>query len=220
MPSVKFSTFIPELTELMPIKKAKINDFAWYQRMVQEFQAMHPRPESHTSRCPGIISICNQGWIQCAYQDFSITTRGDGINFDWRTEIDQAALPTIGSILKDYISYHTQSQLFRFNRFKKATLETIVKIQSPWMVEVPEGYCLISMPVPYNDNNHFTALHGIIKDTNWLNIQLMWHTLSGEIVITKGTPLCQYVLVKDESVDWTVEPIDDRVTLMKLLAMK
>jgi hypothetical protein len=202
---IEFNSFIPELVHSMPIEKSKINDFDWYKIMLKDYKSDSLR--SHTAKCPGILSVCSTGWIQRCYQDIVITTNGDMKSFTWRSEIDQKSL-THGEIMQDYVSYHSSSQLFDFNQFKKDTLQTIIKIQSPWTVTVPKGYSLLYMPVPYNDSNEFTAAHGIVKDFNFLNVQLFWHCLNGEVLIKKGTPLQQYILVKDEQMDHVVNEVD------------
>jgi len=214
IPELKFYTFLPELVEQMPIKRAEINNFEWYKKMVEDYLSKDYSPATHTSKCPGIISICNEGWIQYAHQDFKITTNGDGKSFKWWTEFNRRMYHpkmyyTLGPDADNYISYHTPSQLFDFNVFKKDTLKSIVKIQSPWCITIPTGFKLLVIPVPYNDCNHFTAVHGILTGTNFLNIQLMWHTLNDEVLIKKGTPLCQYVLLKDENVDYSLNVMNN-----------
>jgi hypothetical protein len=201
---IEFHSLIPELVYDMPIEKAKISSFEWYNKIIQDYKNNNPKPNIHTSRCPGILNICNIGWVQRSYQDFVITTNGDSKSFLWESEIDQKSLKH-GELMRDYVSYHPAEHLFKFNQVKKDTLQTILKIQSPWLVKIPKGYSLLFMPIPYNDNNNFTAACGILKDSNFLNVQLFWHCLNDTIIIKKGTPLQQYVLIKDESIESVVK---------------
>ena len=207
---IKFYSFIPELTEQVPIEKARINNFQWYQNMVDDYHNETPKPKSHTSRCPGILSVCSYGWVQRVCQDFKITTNGDGESFRWDCSVDHTMLK-YGDYMSDYIHYHPFPQLFKFNEFKKNTLKTIIKVQSPWVVEIPDGYFLLSMPIPYNDNNNFTAAHGLLTGFSSMNVQIFWHSLNEEVYIKKGTPLCQYILIKKEDVDYSVEVANDLV---------
>jgi len=203
---LEFYTFIPDLVSSMPIEKSNISDFVWYNKMVADLKQCR-RVSAHTSRCPGIIGIGNMGWIQRSYQDFVIHTNGDGVSFDFECEIDQKKL-MYGDLMNDYISLHPASQLFDFGNFKKNTLKTIVKIQSPWVVKIPKGYSVIAMPIPLSDRNEFTSACGILKHTNFLNVQLFWHSLNDSVVIKKGTPLQQYIMVMDESLPYSVNQIE------------
>jgi hypothetical protein len=95
-----------------------------------------------------------------------------------------------------------------YQDLKPNTLKTTVKIQSPWIVYVPVGYQLLCLPIPYPDDNRFTAAIGIIdgdQGPNFLNVQLFWHSLNSQEVIPAGTPLAQYFLVKKEEVETTIE---------------
>ena len=201
---VIFKCFIPSVIKETPIKKIKPNDFKWFNEAVKDFKIN--RPERHTSRCPGIISVMNTGWIQCAYQDFTIETNGNFTDFKWKSKINQKLLKH-GEIMKEYINYHSPDQLEKFKPFLNDTLHTIIKIQSPWIVNIPKGYFLLSMPISYNDDIRFTAATGFLKDINFCNIQLYWHKLNSKELIKKGTPLCQYILVKDETVDFITSKI-------------
>jgi hypothetical protein len=215
---LKFFSLIPSLVYDMPIEKAKISDFKWYKSMVCDYQSFVDKPVTHTAKCPGILSVCGYGWIQRAYQDLKIITNGDGETFTCKYDIEQAYLQ-YGDIMNGYVHYHDYPQLFKYNEFKKDTLKTIIKIQSPWAVDIPEGFLLLSMPIPYNDENNFTAAHGFITGLNFMNVQLFWHSLTGEVLIKKGTPLCQYILIRKEEVEFSVNSADDYL-YQKLLTKK
>lgn len=208
MPTVEFYSFIPSLVDTMPIEKAKINNFEWYKKMYQDFVDNKQTP--HTSRCPGILGVCNEGWIHKAYQDFVITTNSDERSFTWSCEVDQKKLP-YGNVFGDYIDGHPENQLFKYYEFKRNTFKTIIKVQSPWVVKIPNGYSLLTIPIPYNDENKFTAAIGILKNTQFLNVQLFWHCIDERVLIKKGTPLCQYILLKDDEVDYSVNIMNQDV---------
>ena len=212
MTTVKFYTFIPELIDIMPIVKASHKDFEWVKKAYEDYK-VNPDPQGHTSKCPGILSIMNTGYIQKTYQDITITPSGDW--FYWKTSIDQAA-SKFGDVINNYVSAHNPEQLYKFKQFPKNTLPTILKIQSPWFVEIPEGYSLLSMPIPYNDNVTFTAAAGIFKGNNFCNVQAYIHSLDTEIFIPKGTPLCQYILIKDEPNNFEIKPIETKEQFIKL----
>jgi len=212
MTTLKFYTFIPELIVDMPITKATHKDFEWVKKAYEDYRE-NSNMKSHTSKCPGILSIMNMGYIQKTYQDITIMPSGDG--FYWKISINQAALK-FGDVISNYVSEHTPEQLYKFKKFPKNTLPTILKIQSPWFVEIPEGYSLLSMPIPYNDNVTFTAATGILRGNNFCNVQVYVHSLNEEIFIPKGTPLCQYILIKDEPDTCELKVIESRDQFLKL----
>ena len=200
---VKFKSFLPKFTKKFPIQKSNIKNFTWFQRALEDY-SKH-KHSIHTSKCPGIISICSTGWIQYSYQDFIIETNGDLNNFQWFSEINQRKESKYGDLLSDYISFFPPKQLEKFKPFPENVLHTLIKIQSPWIVEIPKGYRLLFMPIPYNDETRFVAATGLVKNKSWLNVQLFWNRINSKEIIKKGTPLCQYVLIKDNSVDYIIE---------------
>lgn len=203
---IKFKCFIPHVIKNFPIKKIKPNDFEWFKKAVNDFK--ENKNLIHTSKCPGIISILNIGWVQYAYQDFCIETNGDLKSFKWSAEIDQKLL-IHGNLMKDYIYYHSSEQLEKFKPFPENVLHTIIKIQSPWVVDIPNGYKLLSMPIPYNDDNRFMAAHGILTNKNWLNVQLFWYKKNSKEIVKKGTPLCQYLLIKEDKYDHLIDEVNN-----------
>lgn len=206
---IVFKCFIPEAAKYFPIEKIKPNNFKWFKKAVNDLKFNKTLP--HTAKCPGIISILNTGWIQYAYQDFTIETNGDLKSLKWTSKINQKLLIN-GDLMQDYVSCHTPDQLEKFKNFPSNTLHTIIKIQSPWIVDIPEGYNLLSMPIPYNDDNRFMAAHGILKNKNWMNIQLYWYVINGKETIKKGTPLCQYLLFKEEKYDYEIKNTTEKDT--------
>ena len=190
-----FKSFIPNIE--FSLEKNKPINFSWFQRAYQDYKKNFKSIDMHTVRCSGINSIIKTGWIQKTYQDIVITTNGDQTDFTWESKINQKNTE-YGDVIGDYVHYHPPDQLDKFRRMDENTLKTIIKIQSPWIVYVPKGYRLLSMPVAYNDTNAFTAATGLLGEgIEALNVQLYWHNLNGETYIKKGTPICQYILIKN-----------------------
>jgi hypothetical protein len=206
MPEVQFKTFIPELVNTMPIIRAGRHRYDWYELALKDITSAKP---IHTAKCPGIISVNSTGWIQRAYQDFIIETNGDTVSFKWLARYDQKHMKH-GNLMGDYISDHSQEQYYNYNpNLFNNTLKTIIKIQSPWCAVIPEGYSLLSMPIPYSDDHRFIAATGIIRKTQWLNVQLYWKCLESIELVKAGTPLQQYILIKDEKVDFINDVINE-----------
>ena len=215
-PKLQFVSFLPELTQLMPIESSKNIKFKWVKNALADYKKNKNRIKTdkfvHISRCPGINQLQHTGWIQRAWQDITITTDGSRTGFKWSTPIDQTNMDADYKIPFEYMSYHHESLYTKFNDDGKS-LKTILKLQSPWIAYIPKGYYLLSMPIPYPDNHDFTAATGFLDGDcgpNYLNVQMFWNKLNGVTVIPAGTPLCQYILVKKEQVDVEVREYNQR----------
>jgi len=205
--TVNFYSFIPEYTNNFPIRKISFDDYPWITKLKDDFISNPVRP--HTAKCPGIMLMFKTGWIQTTYQDIEIETYGDGVDFNWRTEIDQSALPEVGEILNNYVHYHTPEQFDKFKPVPANTLKTILKINSPWFVEIPKGYSILRLPIPYQDDTRFSVPSGILNYNNFLNVQLYWHCLNGKQIIKKGTPLCQMILIKNQELECEIKKFEN-----------
>lgn len=206
--TIKFYSFIPEYTKNFPIRKISLGDYNWISRLKEDF-ILNTQQENHTAKCPGIMLMCKTGWVQTAYQDIEIETFGDGVDFNWKTEIDQSKISEIGHILNNYVHYHTPDQFDKFKPLPNNTLKTILKINSPWFVEIPKGYSLLRLPVPYQDSDQFSVPSGILNYNNFLNVQLYWHCLKGKNTIKKGTPLCQLILIKNHELNYEIKNFEN-----------
>ena len=207
-PKLKFECLIPEVAEQMPIVSASKVQYQWAKKMVEnmrEDKSQCPMnfQYTHIARCPGISLVARQGWIQRSYQDIYIKTDGNG-NFNWNTPLDQTTLTSEHRWTYPYVTYHPGIDTEPYGILKPSTMAAVIKINSPWVVTVPKGYYLLCMPIPYHDDNRFTASIGLIDGDagiNFLNVQLFWHCLNSEEVIPAGTPLAQYYLIKKENVN-------------------
>lgn len=202
-PIVKFKCLIPSVVESYPIVQSKKINFEWVSK-ARDYYKSNKDALVNTLKCPGIFGIMGTGWIQRTYQDFGISTSENDLgDVVWGTRENQRDL--LETDFKfSYISLHGENQLFDFKEFTPGTLHKVVKVQSPWIVEIPDGYSLLCMPVPYNDDNRFTSAIGILKGINFLNVQLYWHKIGTEETVKAGTPIQQYVLLKDEDIDFEV----------------
>jgi len=195
----------------MPIVPAGKIQYQWAKKMIanmkkeREHVPINSRHQ-HVAKCPGISLVARQGWVQKSYQDIYIKTDGRE-GFEWSTPLDQTQLTVDHEWKFPYVTYHPTTQSEPYGILKPETLPTVIKLSSPWVVDVPKGYYLLCMPIPYQDDNRFTATTGILDEgTNFLNVQLFWHCLNSEEVIPAGTPLSQYFLIKKETVEVKIGP--------------
>lgn len=205
---LKFKCFIKEVAENMPLIPIKDYNFKWVKEAREFYKtADHPNHEKKTVSCPGIFSMLRTGWIQRAYMDIRVETYHDGLSYKTMTSYDQERLAgQAGRFVGQYVGFHDAQQL-QWVDLPNGTARTLLKIQTPWFVEIPKGYSLLMMPIPYSDDARFTAATGLLKGNNYLNVQLFWNQKEGTEIIKKGTPLNQMVLIKDEPDDYEIEVI-------------
>jgi hypothetical protein len=178
-----------------------------------------------TARCPGIYNLVRHGWVICAWQDITITTNGDGESFTWSTPLDQRTL-TNGHLAGESVGFHPKEQYAdHLGGTIPNSLANVIKINTPWRCNVPEGYYLQEGNMPFTDEKRFTTVVGFFNKEDGvaqMNIQLLWHVLDGTTVIKAGTPLAHYMLIpKDQpelvSMAATPEQIKlDRLTTTEL----
>jgi hypothetical protein len=197
---IEFVNEIEGVAQLMPLIPARQVMRPWVDKARADFAEIRKNPDwrnsktIHTARCPGIYALQRHGWVLRTWQDIEITTHGDGVDFLWRTP---------SQIGGDAVGFHPPHQLADYHSdWPKDTLRTLIKIHTGWRCIVPDGYYLLEMPVPMVEENRFTTVSGYFsKDTGpaHMNVQLMWHIMSGSTLIKAGTPIAQYVLVpKDQ----------------------
>lgn len=220
-PEIKFVCLIPEVAKSMPIVPASKVNFSWVRTAVENYKRQKAQQGNgailrHVARCPGIHAVSRVGWVQKSYQDIFIKTDGSG-GFGWKTPIDQSKLTPGHEFVWDYITYHSNEMTEPYGLVKPGAIPTIIKVQSPWVVYIPKGYYLMCMPIPYGDDNRFTATTGILDGDNgpiFLNVQMHWYCQNSEELIPAGTPLAQYYLIKKEEINevvsgFTEETIED-----------
>lgn len=171
-------------------------------------------PNSKTKNCPGMNLLMNAGWVIPVPADFKIITNGDGLNFEYveslRFQNERGWDPT-------YIGFHDQEQAERVLDDNTKTLKSVVKVHTPWRVEIDSDYYLLQMPVHYNNESRFTPATGILDPaySHEINIQLFWHVLQGETLVRAGTPLVQYVPIHKKAFmasqfNFTCEPATEK----------
>ena len=217
-PTIEFVSLVPGLSDLMPLTKASRKDFKWLENAYKDFSDKKsdfnnsPIQQKHIVRCPGIFNLFKVGWVQRAWQDITITTNGDGVNFHWNTPLDQKRIaPHVPGVV-EYVGAHEELIQRYSNDFR--SLRNIVKIQSPWIAYIPKGYSLLNTPVPYPDNKDWEAQFGIQECIPGaplpLSVHLNWFVKEGTTVIKAGTPLHQLFLIKNEEVDTIIRDVEDR----------
>lgn len=148
-----------------------------------------------TSNCPGIIRIASAGFIIPAPADFEIITNGDGASFSWRQPI---VFGKGQPGTESYIATHDAAQAVPIMDDPTSTLNTVIKVETPWRVETSDDIVFLQVPITYNNESRFVAAHGILdpRYSHVINVQLFWKKLEGTELVRAGTPLCQYIPIK------------------------
>jgi len=201
---LEFLTLIPEVQKTMPIIPAKELKHEWLRKMAIDFSEQRKKPDfgtfqySHTSRCPGIVSLIRSGWILRAWQDVYIEKTSADSLF-WRTPLNQKDMIGI-----DQIEIHKPEEFKNYFNNWSYSFNGVLKYQSPWSVIIPKGYYLLEIPVAYSDDPRFETATGYLSYEYGqvpLNPQFFWKTQENSMLIEKGTPIAQYILVKKEEVE-------------------
>lgn len=170
---------------------------------------------SGTHMCSGIIDLMRTGWVVPAWHDLVITTNGDGDSFSWNTPTTKLAdmlhgVEPIGDFSKEYFADYVD--------MPPQTIKTVIKWHTPWRFNVPKGWGLLYLPLPYINENRFTSAIGIVDpaSANELHAILFWHVLKGQTLIKAGTPLFQIIPVRlDNPLDYEVRDMNARDDLWR-----
>jgi len=211
---IKFISTVPGVNTLYPLTPASKLKRDW----IEEEKADHKERKSKcpvTSlihpivgsimKCPAIKATMGAGYILRAPADFRIHTNGDG----------ETLLPTARDIHPryTYITTHEKevTDWLLNPALREKTVKTIVKVNTPWrIISRDPDIVLLVTPVPFTDESRFTAVQGILdpKTAYEVNVQLYWHVMEGEINITAGTPLCQYIPISRSVLETEIECVD------------
>jgi hypothetical protein len=207
MRKVLFFSSVEGVADAYPIKPAREFKFKWVEAAQHDYKnylkSNLPGTTHHLRRCPGIFELMDTGWIVPIPWDFVVKTeRSDSNNFGWE-------IPS-GDILHIFpgepASGHMGDGIARSLPKKPNTLESIVKINTPWSIAAPEGVRFLIIPLPYPDSYEFESTMGILDPatSTEVNFQLRWNVLNGEHLIKAGTPMMQIIPLTDEKFETIV----------------
>lgn len=205
---MNFMMWMTKITKNLPFtkKKSYIRFYSGYEGVVDIFPVIkssflkrncldkkaYQEERLATSNCPAIRKITSAGFIVPAPADFEITTNGDGTSLSWI----QPVLFTKGYPgSESYISSHPPTQTVPLLNDLHTTLQTIIKVETPWRVDTSDDIVFLQMPVSYCNESRFEAAVGILdpKQCHVINVQVFWKVLNDKTIIKAGTPLCQLI---------------------------
>ena len=144
-----------------------------YHKYIKNIGIKEARKIQHAGRCPVLHKTNNTGWVSF-------------IN----NNIHNSGIVNLKHIFKNY----PNSEGY-----------VIHKIATGWDVSIPKGYYLISLPTLYHTKDWF-SLPGIIDPATWpkwqKTIQLNSFIIKKkEDIIPDNSPICQWILAKNENVE-------------------
>ncbi len=201
---VTFNCKIPEVLANYPIIAAKDYRPNWWRQSAREYKNRVEQIGSHehvagTVKCPGVSSIMQRGWILTSWFDLTILTGTESDRFEY------AIPPNLQQYLKSQnydqklINWFSENEPAIRVPLRPNSLQTLIKINTPWSVCIPKGRALITMPVPYPDSRDFTVQIGQLGPGKFYDISptIEIHKKPGELFIPAGTPLMQMLIVND-----------------------
>ena len=142
---------------------------------------------THPAKCPAMNSIKASGWV--TLNDYELSGNAmpeDGVGPSHVTGV--------------------------FPNYTNSNDYVILKYHSKWRVNIPSGYYLTSIPTLYHTGNWFSLPGNIDPDFN----QYKGHMQLNSFIIMKkndiipiGTPIAQWVLIKKEMPEVSIELINE-----------
>ena len=145
----------------------------------------------NTARCDGIRDMISAGYLIRLHRDIRISTNGDGETYQF--EILKSPKEPDTQDLSGFL----KSQYADVINIPENTLKTVLKINTPWIIETKD-YCFIQTHPSYFGEHRFTVVEGILDPlkSRQINIILFWHILDGTEILRAGTPIAQLIPIE------------------------
>ena len=233
-PKIEWICLSSGVDKIMPVIKASEYKPSWIKRAAEDFkkegsitkqvrkgeqvyvdpafEKFKPEETRHTSKCPALQLFHNSGYIIRLHQDVIVDVAPDGNNFVVKSPEQQQQQQQHMRIITAHME---QSMYPFFENWPKDTMKKILKFNLPWAARIPKVYKLLQIHPFYQDDFRFTACSGILEPhlghAAVGTIPVFWHNTSGETLIKAGTPLAQYILIKDGEIESKViDYMDDK----------
>ncbi len=210
-PKVKFYSSIPAVTNLFPIVPAKTVKRIWFKETAEFYKEIRAdirnfkHQFSGVAKCPGIINLLSEGWILTSWFDFIIDINQETKSFSYivppelESELKERN-PEFGKPLIQFMNLNLPQMKIPI---PDDVFPLLIKISTPWAAEIPKGWRLLFLPIPYPDDTDFVSSTGILSPGDReINPQIFWKTSAKTKIISAGTPLCQIIPIPDNSIDF------------------
>ena len=168
----------------------------WYKNLGRTYQhhssqgmKTHPTAKS----CPGIFDYMRAGYIVPMWCDIQFKFSEEN-----NKRCDIAVTETIYKNVPNLVRQHEYQQV-KDAPFLEGGCSTLVKLNSPWYVNVPKGVSLLIASPFYHINNDFTVIPGIIDadlehlPNKEVNCFIKLNKPNVTIKLNQGQPLLQII---------------------------
>jgi hypothetical protein len=207
-PKIKFYSSIPSVTKEFPIVCSKTIKRTWFKNVADEYNHItldiknYKHQFSGVAKCPGIIKLMTEGFVLRSWFDFIIDINQETGSCSFVTppnlpaEINER-YPHFGKSLIQFMNLNLPQMKIPI---PDTVYPMLIKITTPWAVEIPKGWKLLFLPIPYADETDFISSSGILSPGDReINPQLFWKKTATPKIIPAGTPLCQIVPIPDNT---------------------
>lgn len=177
---------------------------AWLKSMPAQAYSLSVAAEDDTvKRCPPFVDAMATGFLIPLACDLRVE-EGE---FTWDQDLPPARSV---SFPRSPVAFHDPAQvagspLFEPDRF-------LIKFNSLWTIEAPEGYSLLFTHPVNRFDLPFTTLTGLVdcdrfRDA-WIHFPAHWHDAGFRGVLPRGTPVAQCFPIRREAWGLRTEPLD------------
>lgn len=197
---IEFYSTVPGVADTFPVQEAKECIPSWMSLARQEY--LKDKSEINVFRCPGIVDLLTTGFIVSAWHDIELGQLQDG-HLHGRcpsAELENLlGYPPVQVQGGDSIGKHLPKRPWSH--------QDILKINTPWCVNVPKGVKLMILPISYTDNLQFESTIGILDPaiSNDINIQGYINALGP---IKAGTPIAHIVPMTERKYNLVVREMN------------
>ena len=184
-----------DISPILPIRSLKIG---WVDASRKEFAGDLKKSAMHM--CSGIRGIASSGWVVTTWADSIITTNDDGNSISWHMPTEKV-VDVIGA--PPHVAFPTE-KLGGAMPLLEGTLNTLIKVATPWCFKAPKGWGLLFLPLQYHGETRFYSSIGVLDPrlSNEINPILFWHSKNQQEFVKAGTPLCQLVPFRLDEFDF------------------
>jgi hypothetical protein len=209
MKKIEFYSKVPGLPDLFPIVDAKDALPKWAKAARDSYVKKKEQTTgriNHIYQCPGIFDLFNHGYVIPMWHDVVITTNGNPDEFGW-------TIPSTDLTEFDKETSIIENQTNGFGSvlpIKPWSLNTLIKVNTPWNVVAPRGVKFLIIPIAYPDSFEFESSIGILDPgySNEINIQLYYNVHKGDVLIKAGTPLAHIIPLSEQNFELVCREIN------------
>lgn len=213
-PIVEFfhaSDIIGELYPITPINKSIPE---WRYTAAKDLSEMRKCPtygteiKSSLIKCTGINKLFKYGWLLPLWTDIRIGTDISSGTWGWDIPEDYRRRDTyIIDPLVNNLSPILAPQSDNNYLNLSSVFPQVFKFTSHWRVSIPEDYYLYLTTPPYNNDNRWEVLPGLLDNDLGLvelNVQFIWKIKTGNEVIKAGTPFVHIIPIPKKEVNYKI----------------